>query len=628
MLPVPEAATVEAPKAVQEPPKPQRYNYKYLSSARPLTELQLHLLAYRYHGTPKVNADLPPKAWFFKQIALMLWGPKNKIKEFVWNPWAEKMNEVCHEHPVTLKANPHVALSGCASSGKTDFGAIYGLINWLCAPPETLVLFTSVSLSGSKQRIWGRVEEYFQSVNGLPGELVSSKGLIYATDPSGNKISERCALSLVAGERKKQAESMGKIIGAHNKRVFMIADELPELTEALLKTSMSNLSANENFQMVAMGNFKSRYDPFGTFCEPPAGYDTLTLNDYEWESNYGCVVRFSGLKSPNLLECNRGKPKYPGIFSSKDLEEIKKRSGENSAEYWRMVHSFETPIGLDDSIYSEVDLQAGRAYSPVTWLGEPAMVSGLDLGFTNGGDRSAQWIGKWGMTTEGMNALMLHKKILLTEDVLKKDMPRNFQIAHQFVDNCIAMGVAPENAGFDSTGAGSVFGDIVAEVWKDRAGNKVGHKVLRVDFSGSASDLKISLTSEKTGRTAYDRKVTELWYVGLEFMKAKQIRGVTQELARELKARKYDTVKGGDGLKMRVETKMVMKDRLGFSPDIADSFAILLHVCRERLGALAGTATTGVMGLTKEWQKQVQASQSIYEEDAMHQPDQEFEMAV
>lgn len=582
-----------------------------------LSELQVLLRAYWGHEqfNSQPGSQIPSKASIFRKIAEILWGPHNKRKHFVWHPWAEKMNEVCHVHPITGKPHPHVALNGAAASGKTDFGAIYAIINWLCDPINTLVLCTSTDIKASRQRIWGRVKEYYQSLGGMPGKLVDSQAILVTVDKNGNKISDRCGIALVAGEKKKEAESLAKIIGAHNKRVFMIADELPELTHNLLATAMSNLAANDFFQMIAMGNFRSRVDPFGEFCEPKTGgYDGLTINDYEWESKYGYCVRFSGMRSPNILEARTGKDLYPGIFSRKHYEEIRAMRGENSAEFWRMVHSFETPIGLDNAIFSESDFIAGLAYHGCIWLGKPVRVAGLDPGFTNGGDRSMLWIGKWGMTTEGIKVFQLEKQFALHEDARVKNKPRNFQIAELFRDHCVANEVEPENAGIDSTGAGSVFCDIVAEVWSP--------KVMRVDFSGAPTEMQTSVNDYKTGRQRYDRKVSELWYAALEFVKCKQLRGITNEVARELKARIYDTVKGAEGLKVRVEPKADMKKRLGFSPDDAEAALIALHIARERLGAMAGGQSTGFARAQSDWNEQLRASQAVYNESALYQPEE------
>lgn len=75
----------------------------------------------------------------FREAAMLLWGEENKQKQFIWSPWADKMLELSLLHK-------YLAVSGCASPGKSDFYAIYAIINWLADPANTSVLITSTSL--------------------------------------------------------------------------------------------------------------------------------------------------------------------------------------------------------------------------------------------------------------------------------------------------------------------------------------------------------------------------------------------------------------------------------------------------------------------------------------------------
>lgn len=580
----------------------------------------LELNFYRDHAWLVQHRGLETE-WthHFKQVVNMLWGPHNKAKHFEWNPWAEAMLAALHYHPQTGARNPHVGVSGCGSSGKTALGALFGLVNWMSDPINTLVLTTSTDLLAARKRVWGEVTAFWQAAQGvMPGKLVDSKGLVATIDPqTGNKLPDSSGISLVAGEKRKEKDAIGKIIGSKNKRVFMIADELPELTEAILEASMSNLATNPMFQMIAMGNFKNRYDPFGQFVEPLDGYDSISVDTASWITKYGHCIRFDGLRSPNILA---GENKWKGIYGSKQLAEHRKTLGENTAGFWRMCRSFEAPIGLDNCIYSESDFAAGKAREHVVWRGDTVKVSGLDPSFTNGGDRSVQWIGRFGQDISGKNVLCIEKRYLLREDVRLKDRTRNFQIAEQFRDNCIAEHVNPRFAAVDATAAGGVFCDIVNELWS--------REVLRVDFSGAPTDMLISATSPKTAKDSYDRRVTELWYVGLEFLKHGQIKGLTEELAREMKARHYETVKGAEGLKMRVETKADMKERLGFSPDEADAFFVMLDLCRQRLNFLAGGIGAGLVKAEKDWRQEIHAANDVYASVDYGQQDDIYEMAV
>lgn len=525
-----------------------------------LNALSLELYCYRYwHDKSGLG-----KAGHFRKVVELLWGEKSP-KHFVWHPWAEQANDVTHRYNF-------VAISGCGSSGKTDFGAIFALVSWLSDPMNTLVLVTSTGLKEARKRVWGSIVEYWQAAPGLPGKLLDSVGLIRTDDGSGI-FSDKRGIALIAGERSHEREAVGKIIGAKNKRVVLVADELPDITPAIMEAAFSNLTTNPEFQILALGNFKSRYDPFGEFVRPKSGWNSITVESEEWETQNGYCLHWDGLKSPNILA---GEDIWP-IYNSKNLQRHKALYKETQAMFWRMCRSFEAPVGLDNAIYNEMDLTAGNAYDrDIIWEADPIKVSGLDPSFTNGGDRCVQWIASMGKDRTGHKVLLYDKRYLLRENVENKQQSRSFQIADQFRRNCEREGVKPEHAAVDATGPGVAFYEIVASTWSNQ--------VLAVDFSGLPSQVQAGDYGHKTARELYDRRVSELWYSGVEFLKHGQLKGVDDELARELKARKYDTVKGADGDKIKVETKKAMKERLGFSPDLADAAFIVLDLCRSRLG--------------------------------------------
>lgn len=590
----------------------ERYGYKFDAASNTVADmLELELLCYRTNRKPEKGGL--GRAGHFRNIVNLIWGPDNKQKNFIWHPWAEKMNEEVHFEETladgSIRQRRYLGVSGAASSGKTDFFGVYGLVNWICDPVNTLILCTSTDLKASRLRIWGAIKSYFDSKpkEFWPGRLVDSSGQIVTTNESGDRLNDRSGLVLIAGEKKKERDAIGKIIGAKNHHVIFICDELPELSEALLEAAYSNLVANPRFEMVGLGNFKSRYDAFGQFIAPKAGWDSLTLESDDWETEKGCCIRFDGMRSPNVLS---GKDEWP-IYGSKQLAAHRKDLGEHTAGFWRMCRSFEAPIGLDDAIYSESDLVAGDAYSAPQWLTRPLKFSTLDPSFTNGGDRCIQWFGSYGRTIDGIDVLAFDHCIKLTEDVRIKDVNRDYQIARQFRDNCLKEGIPPNRCGMDSTAAGGVLHSIISEEWSP--------EVLRVDFSGMPSDMIVVPNSGKTAKQSYDRKVTELWYVGKEFLKYKQLKGITPELAREMKARKYVTVKTGDGLKMKVETKTEMKARLLFSPDEADAAFVMLHLVRMRHGFLPGGDNRGMGGMRQnflEVARQVDSVNQVHYADA------------
>lgn len=530
--------------------------------------LDIELVAYRFGFTPETGGL--GKAAHFKRIVQHLWGPKSR-KHFQWHPWADDMNEETCRHN-------YLGISGAGSTGKTDFFAVKGIVDYLCAPHHTLVLMTSTSLKEARKRIWGATLDYWMACPGLPGKVIDSQGLIRLQTGSGKgqeKFSDRCGISLIAAEKKQEREAIGKLIGLKQQRLVFIGDEMPELSEAILEACYTNLSLNPEFWLFALGNFKSIYDAFGQFTTPKDGWGSVTVDDTEWETDRGLCLHFDALKSPNWLA---GENKWP-IIKVESIKKAIEHEGMESPGFWRMFRSFPCPGGGEQSIYSEADIIKFKADAMPVWEGDKIRVAGLDPSFTMGGDRAPLIFGWYGRDVDGRMVIAADKVELLIEDVNKKDEPRNFQIARQFQAACEREGVLPKHAAFDSTGAGAPFGDIVNELWS--------REVLRVGFGGKASDLPFSAHDDVPAHKKYVNRVAELWYVGLEFLRNHQLKGIFPALAREMCAREFTTEKAGE-VRLRVESKEDMKARIGKSPDIADAFFVLVDLCRVRLGAMPG----------------------------------------
>jgi hypothetical protein len=577
-----------------------KYGVQWVEGAN---DFHIELMAFR-DGTARYGGDPDNRPFHFKNVVKVLYGPKSK-KHYVWNPWADKMLAKACEYNYLL-------ISGCASSGKSTFGAVWGLVNWLCQPGSTLVLFTSTGLGESRRRVWGEVEDYFmagcESLNAivkgnrLPGRILSSTGKI-VTDDSGQKFSDRCGLQLIAGDRAKEKENIGKLIGAHNKRVILIADELTELSPALVEAAQSNLAVNPFFQMIGMGNFASIYDPFGVNAEPLGGWGSVTPDFDEWPTKNGLCLRFDGLKAPNILA---GSSKYPGQYDADDLENHRKSLGENSASFWRMCRSFPCPEADADRIYSEADLLKGEARALVKWSAAPVKVASLDPAFATGGDRAMAYFGELGNTIDGKQTLQVTERVELREDIRKKDENRALQVAKLFRDECIKRGVAPQNAAYDASGGGIVFGSLLSELWS--------HKLLGVQFGGNASDRPASVKDHRPAKEAFVNRVAEIWFAGVDFIQSGQIKGLPAQACVELtERRRLVAAKGATGLKLKIESKVDMKGRTGGkSPDDADSFLILLELCRLRLDFKAVGMEGKRAGVKLEWKQKVLLANRVY----------------
>lgn len=522
------------------------------------------LYGFRHHESNKA------KEYYFWRLCDELWNHDElPEKMMVKHPWATEMIKA-------VIANRYVSIGGAASSGKSHTMAAWGILNWLAAPRDTLVLLTSTTLREARKRIWGSVISLLSVIEGAPLKVRDSIGNVAYINEQGNLI-ERAGLSLIAAERSKTREAVGKFIGIKQKRVILIGDELAELSEAILQAGLSNLSKNPYFQLIGMSNPSSRFDAFGIWSEPKHGWDSVDTNiDDRWKTKWGGqYVRFDGERSPNIIA---GEDVFPWLPTQTKLDEDKALLGPESRGYMRMVRAIFFDSDETEGIYSEAEITRTGSMSDTEWQGKPTPIAGLDPAFTNGGDRTILYTGFVGYNHTGQFCVALGEPHHLNDDATNKAVPRTYQIVRQVKELCKKKGILPENVAVDATGAGAPFCDVLAGEWSDQ--------ILRVSFGGKASDRRVSANSKMTGQELYVNRVSELWFVGKELIRTKQLFGIKNDLAQEITSRNYDMIKGST-LRMKIESKPEFKSRFGRSPDLADAAFLCLDLARQKHGLVA-----------------------------------------
>ena len=527
----------------------------------------LTALLYGFAQHPNDKA----KEFYFWRICDELWN-REELPEpmMVRHPWAEKMIRAAIKHK-------YLAVGGSASSGKSHTMAAWGIVQWLSQPRDTLVLMTSTTLREARKRIWGSVMSLLSVIDGAPIKIRDSIGNAAYVDENGTLI-ERAGLSLIAAEKSKTREAIGKFIGIKQKRVIMIGDELSELSEAILQAGLTNLSKNPFFQMIGMSNPNSRFDAFGVWSEPKKGWESVdTQTADRWATKWnGHYLRLDGERSPNIT---LGEVKYPWLPTAEKLAEDRALLGPESRGYMRMVRAIFFDSDETTGIYSEAELTKGGAMGEVDWAEKPTAVAGIDPAFTNGGDRTIMYTAEVGYARNGQYVCKLGEAIHLNDDATNKAVPRTYQIVHQIIDHCKRRNISANNVALDSTGAGAPFCDVLAGEWSS--------DFMRVTFGGKGSDKRVSMNSQLTGAELYTNRVSELWFVGKELLRTKQIYGVSSDLAQEMCARNYDMTKGTGTLRVKIESKPEFKARFGRSPDLADAAFLALDCARQRLGLVA-----------------------------------------
>lgn len=547
-----------------------------------MSALDVELLCF-LHGLGPQKGGLG-KAQHFKKAAELLW-PRGSHHPFVWHPWADLMLESACKHR-------YLSVSGPGGAGKSEFFAIWAIINWLADPLNTLVMVTSTSLAAARKRIWGSIKDYFLAVPGLPGRLSDTVGVIRTKDKArGIDASDRCGITLIPGDKSQDRASQQKIMGMHNNRVILIGDELPELSPSLVNVAMGNLTTNPFFQFIGIGNPSSYYDPHGQLSTPKDGWGSVTVESESWRTNLGYAIHLDATKSPNIIA---GKTLYPFLPTADGFKDAVERLGPDSIELWRMWRGWWCPAGSSQGIYTDPEIEfSGGMEKEVKWSGAVTTVAFLDLGFTNDGDASFAVFGELG-TVNGVQTLLMTGSQRLIEEA-SNPTTRMEQIANKYVQVCREKKVVPRLMGYDGTSAGTMFGEFLSRILGTT-------ETYEVDFCGVASEESVGTRGHKAS-DLFANRVSELWLCGKDFLHSGQIKGVTPPLARQMIARNMTTIKVGDRMKQQVEQKRFFKKRTGSSPDLADAFFGMLDVCRVRLGFRSQVTETSNRWAAEQWAK-------------------------
>lgn len=562
----------------------ERWGFRFPAS---VTELDSWFWRYAHDKRPveKGGPSADDKWEALVEIIDLLWNNENSTRRVVWNPWTERMLRAMLDYR-------YVGLAGCGSSGKSDAAAVFALVEWLAAPTETLCLITSTTISGAKKRVWKSVTELWNSLESewkrdgksLPGKMLSSgnDAMIKGVDVNG-KFSEALGLGIVAADTSSDQAASKKLKGLKSPaegrgRLRLIADELPDLGRSVYVSAVGNLNANPDFKCVGLGNPRYKMDPFGELCEPsrPGGYGAVTASDESWDTDLGICIRFDATQSPRITDPN-GDKLYPWMPDAQYIKQIAKKFGEDSAEFWSQVKGMWPPDGLSNSIWSEGELLAAQNSEPIHW-DNPAMVqriSALDIPYTSGGDRAPFIWAECGKVNGVKKMRILGLKILsegISEDSFKGEksdkeevMSSNLHMIHQYKSLNMELGIKPRFTGFDSTAGGKIFSDWVTADWKPGC--------RAINFGSKPVD-RLTAFNEEEGD--YGNRVAQLWCQPKPLVRQGQITGISRELSMELCQRKFSS-KATSG-KLWIETKDEMKRRTGESPDLADSFVILVEV--------------------------------------------------
>ena len=477
-----------------------------------------------------------------------------------------------------------ISVIGHASAAKTHTFGHIAAASYIADPQNSIITLTSTHLPGLRKRLWAdtisavRTAMIAPSVAG--GVMFDVRNHDMTVRPAGSK-EDKYTIEGIATDRGQDA--VEKIQGTHSrKRRYVIIDEAQGTPSAIFEAA-ANLMTDPDFRMAQLANPTRRYSEFGTWCEPQVGWGHIDPDvDQYWETKRGGVcIRLDGLKSANI---KYGKTVFPFLIRQDYLDSVAKAFGEGSPRWWTFVRGWFAPEGLFGVIFPSSVLN--RAEKKLTYNFKPTRIAALDPAF-EGGDQCVLAIAEYGEANNSRFAMNLIASIPIKVAVTDRSDPLDYLIAAEVKRLCAKHEVASENFVLDVTGAGRGVSAILEKEW--------GADINRCNFGGGATERRLKKADTENCTELFDRFVSELWWAGRAWMEEGLVGCVNEDfktLRDQLAARQYETVKEK---KIRIETKREMKERLGYSPDEADAFVMLIELLR-RKGGVAGSPADGSVG--------------------------------
>jgi hypothetical protein len=557
---------------------------------------QDHLAWLWLFGTAK---DGEKKLQYWKEWVTEMW-PEPL---FVWDDWSdlffgaacgavETVERVSGKRLEAGIWKEELIATGCASSGKSSRAAMWILGNWLCAQVGTSVILTSTSLDQLKRRIWAELCDWIgKAKHKMPLKIVASDTEIRVRD--GDK--RNCIFGIAVKSGGVPQEAVDRIKGIHNRRVFVVVDEMTAVPTAIVQACGNLNKGTVEYQFIGLGNALPGENPHTVHAEPQAGWNSVSVDDDIWLTKKGGVcIHFDGHKSPALKDPQR----FCFYIKRSELDRDKATfGGENTPEYWTNDRGFWPPSGLSNTVMDLAFLNQFRVDEGVTWKGGYEMGGALDPAF-EGMDRRILYPFKFGEFANGLWGLEYQKPIIVPIDVSVDKRWIHYAIADSVQNLCEnyecdgrGQPIKPDNFIQDVTGEGGGLFSVMSGRWSP--------KIQPVEFGGAAEKEQVHPDRPTTYNELYANKVTMLWYVFRRFAEGGQIKGITDPDTRTELAGREKKIKNG---KTAVVPKSEMR-LLKRSCDFADAAIIGAEFLRRRGIEYAGTTGAVKSVNLQEWNK-------------------------
>jgi hypothetical protein len=504
------------------------------------------------------------------RAARMLFTPQ----QFVISPWTE-------QHAEDWCRETFCITWGCASSGKSNDYGCFSLLDWITDPFETVTIMASTTLGMLEMRSLESTIRYFKILKShpslaFPGKYVPIKHTIMNYDDDENSTTPKASVKGVAVKQGNTDKARADLQGAHLPYVRLILDELSQMPEAAEQARYNLSIGARDFRFFGLCNPDSVYDLAGRFSVPVDGWDSVDEHSIYWKTQWGAVRHHNGFDSPAITD-PAGEKSYPFLINRKQIDDRLKENHGNDDHplIWTMIRGWPPPQGSSRTVLTESMIQAFKMHDGVVWERDYRVLAAFDPAFTSDGDDPVLQIAHLGTSREGVLTLLFTATEVLKIEASKKDRPVVYQLSDQLKELRYKYGFSWDDLAVDDSGTQSVADVIDAE-------NNC--RVFRVNFARKASDRPVSSRNSIPACELYRNKITEFYFALVEYAQFGQIKGLPPDAARQFCARRIVEKKRP----FMLESKREAKVRLQRSPDHADACAILVGLCRERLGVLAG----------------------------------------
>lgn len=548
-----------------------------------LTPLEIEFNAIRKGGNWTVLGHACGMGLFYhyKRAQQLLW------PEDYHNRWSDlELTEILN--------NTITVITGSKDSGKTHCALVrYGLTDYFAFPNNTLIIVSTTTIPALEGRVWGDMKSMWarakERYDWLPGNVLDSKHAICTDDidDEDNLVRDmrKGILCIPCKTSSGAVQGVAAYLGMKQERRRHLGDEFQ-----FMSTSMMDGIANNNsgdFKGVYVGNPIGPGNPLDDISEPEGGWDGYPVprKTTTWKNRRflnSRTICLYGPDSPNFDFPNEP-CHYRGLICDDSIKRVIAGYGMNSLQYASQCEGVRRSDVDAHRVITRSICEANHAFDDVEWDGSKptTKIAACDVAY--GGDRCVGGYIEFGRCMDGKNRILVHRPIIIPVNVrrIETGISPEIQIVEWVQNFCQLMGIPPSNFFYDSTGRGTLGAPMA----------KIFGEVNPIEFGGMATSRPVSvdltILDPKTQRRRlklcneeYSKFVSELWWSIRKCVEADQLRGMPEEVLKELIAREWLEV---GGHRIEIETKADMKKRVGYSPDFADWLATAVEGAR-RLG--------------------------------------------